>query len=268
VKLLQAFFDFYLKSSIHVALMVLCMFEITRIEWGAPIVLSEQLFVFLASLAAYNFVKYSNLIRVKFNRKSKRFITIVLMSFLSLLAAAYFLFFFSQSKMYVVLVATLLLLLYVVPLNSSSSNLRTVGGVKIHIVALCWTLITGVLPLIDEVDIIEISFWLILIQRYLWIILALLPFEIADFSTDDKALSTLPQVLGKQKTKFLGYILAILVVSIAFKGFEKVVWCYLVMMLLYVFFLGRSSEDQHPNTNAFWVEGIPFIGWLILYLPH
>ena len=41
--------------------MVLCMFEITRIEWGVPIVLSEQLFVFLASLAAYNFVKYSNL---------------------------------------------------------------------------------------------------------------------------------------------------------------------------------------------------------------
>ena len=124
------------------------------------------------------------------------------------------------------------------------------------------------LPLIDIVDPKDISFWLTLIQRYLWIILALLPFEIADFSSDDKELSTLRQVLGKRKTKFLGYILAILVVSFAFIGDKNRVLCYLFMMLFYVFFIGKSTEDQHPNTNAFWVEGIPFIGWLILYLQH
>ena len=248
--------------------MVLCMFEITEIEWGVQRILSEQLFVFFGSLSAYNFVKYSSLIRVKLNMMSKRFMTIVLMSLLSLLAAAYFLFFFSHPKQYVVLVSTLLLLLYAVPLNSSSSNLRNVGGVKIHIVALCWTLITGVLPLVDIVDPKDISFWLTLIQRYLWIILALLPFEIADFSSDDKELSTLRQVLGKRKTKFLGYILAILVVSFTFIGDKNRVLCYLFMMLFYVFFIGKSTEDQHPNTNAFWVEGIPFIGWLILYLQH
>ena len=194
--------------------------------------------------------------------------TIVLISLLSLLAAAYFLFFFSHPKQYVVLFSTLLLLLYTVPLNSSISNLRSVGGVKIHIVALCWTLITGVLPLIDIVDPKDISFWLTLIQRYLWIILALLPFEIADFSSDDKELSTLPQVLGKRKTRFLGYILAILVVSIAFVGDQNTLLCYIVMMLLYVFFIGKSTEDQYPYINAFWVEGIPFIGWLILYLQY
>jgi len=251
-----------------VALMVLCMFEITGIEWGVQRILSERLFVFLGSLSAYNFVKYSSLIRFKFNMKSKRFITIVLMSLLSLLAATYFLVFFSHPKQYVVLVATLLLFLYAVPLNSSSSNLRSVGGVKIHIVALCWTLITGVLPLIDVADPKDISFWLTLIQRYLWIIIALLPFEIADFSSDDKELSTLPQVLGKQKTKFLGYILVVLVVSIAFVGTVNAVLCYLVMMLLYAFFIVKSTEDQQPLTNVFWVEGIPFIGWLILYLQH
>lgn len=248
--------------------MVLCMFEITGIEWGVNTVLSERLFIFFGSLSAYNFVKYSSIIKVKFNMKSKRFITIVLMSLLSLLVATYFLIFFSQPKQYLVLVAILFLFLYAVPVNSSSSNLRSVGGVKIHIVALCWTLITVVLPLIDVTDPKDISFWLTLIQRYLWIILALLPFEIADFSSDDKELSTLPQVLGKRKTKFLGYILVALVVFIAFLGTVNAVLCYLVMMLLYAFFIAKSTENQHPLTNAFWVEGIPFFGWLILYLQH
>jgi K+-sensing histidine kinase KdpD len=73
---------------------------------------------------------------------------------------------------------------------------------------------------------------------------------------------------GKQKTKFLGYILVVLVVSIAFVGTVNAVLCYLVMMLLYAFFIVKSTEDQQPLTNVFWVEGIPFIGWLILYLQH
>ena len=82
-------------------------------------------------------------------------------------------------------------------------NLRNIGGVKIHIVALCWTLMTLALPIINEVTFQDSSFCLSVIKRYLWIILAILPFEIADFNSDSKTLGTLPQVLGIKKTKII-----------------------------------------------------------------
>ena len=63
MKLLKHFFDFYLRSSIHVALMILCVYEITVFEYKVDSTLYERLFIFFSSLSAYNFVKYFSFLK-------------------------------------------------------------------------------------------------------------------------------------------------------------------------------------------------------------
>lgn len=65
MKLLKQIFDFYLISSIHVALscyaLVRITFHIFHIQYDE----SMALFVFFGTIVGYNFVKYDALVRVK-----------------------------------------------------------------------------------------------------------------------------------------------------------------------------------------------------------
>ena len=242
------------------------MFEITFMEWNITSCVYERAFVFFGALSAYNFVKYSSLLNAEWRSQSSNFKMIVVLSFLSSILA---IFCFAQLSFYeqlVVFVASILLVLYTIPFGTSLDNLRSVGGVKIHIVAACWTLITLVLPLVDIMNLVEGAFWLSVVLRYLWIFLAILPFEISDSNYDSDDLGTLPQRLGIANTKRLGYFIFMVIIVGSFFRSTSIFVCYLIMMLLYVFFLATSSVNQSPYRTVFWVEAVPIIGWLILYL--
>ncbi|MDO7542438.1 MAG: hypothetical protein ACKVJM_00310 [Flavobacteriales bacterium] len=268
MKLLKQFFDFYLRSSIHVALMILCIYEITVFEHKVDSTLYERLFIFFSSLSAYNFVKYFSFLKNNPQKITNNFKGILFVSIISLICSAGLFTFFSYAEQVIISIATLFLGLYTIPINSSLMNLRNIGGVKIHIVALCWTLMTLALPIINEVTFQDSSFCLSVIKRYLWIILAILPFEIADFNSDSKTLGTLPQVLGIKKTKIIGYFIVTIILILVYFGAVEVWLCYITMMIFYLYFLSTSSLVQSAFRNLFWVEAIPFIGWLLVYLQQ
>jgi len=263
---LKPYFEFYLKSSIHVALMVLCIYEISIIEHQLLPKIELRMFVFSGTLFAYNFVKYNNLFLNKLRGSKPALKGVVVLSYLSLISSGYFFIFLNPQEQIVALIASFLFCLYIMPLYQIKINLRNIEGLKIHIVALCWTLVSLILPLINSFDFFSLSTWIFIAQRYLWIILAILPFEIFDSQTDSLELGTIPQSLGVPKTKLFGVLLAIIIVLLSFLNSSIFWFAYLLMVVLYVYFLCTTSINQSFYRNHFWVEAVPLFGLLVLYL--
>jgi hypothetical protein len=104
------------------------------------------------------------------------------------------------------------------------------------------------------------------IQRFLYVIIAMLPFEIRDMKYDSLKLSTIPQRIGVTKTKIIGVLLIVLVFVLEFFRDEfyvnKTIILAAVCLLLLVFLL-FSTKNQKQYYSSFWVEGIPIL-WAIL----
>tara|TARA_X000000368_G_scaffold345614_1_gene284773 strand:+ start:94 stop:681 length:588 start_codon:yes stop_codon:yes gene_type:complete len=160
---------------------------------------------------------------------------------------------------------TLLLgLLYCLPLPGFKINFRGFKGLKIHLVALSWVLMTVFLPLtLEGVSLKELSF-MYGFQRYLFVIAATLPFEIRDLKLDHPNLSTWPQRWGVKNTKILGFVLLILFLFL--EALFNFSYCFEITMMIAIIlmvFILISKKEQPKYFSSFWVEGIPIL-WLFL----
>ena len=100
--------------------------------------------------------------------------------------------------------------LYAIPLLpkryfiDNQKNLREIGGLKIYIIAIVWTFTTVTLPLIENKTAITTDVIITSVQRFLFVIVLMLPFEIRDLNYDSLKLATIPQKIGikKNRSKF------------------------------------------------------------------
>ena len=158
----------------------------------------------------------------------------------------------------------MLVLLYCLPLPGFRWNFRGFKGLKIHLVALSWVLTTVFLPLsIYGLGMAEFSL-AYAFQRYIFVIVATLPFEIRDMKLDDPNLSTWPQILGIKKTRWLGGLLLFLFVSLELHhSISSNFFLVLCIAILLMGFVLKSEAEQSKYFSSFWVEGIPIL-WLFL----
>lgn len=103
------------------------------------------------------------------------------------------------------LVASLLTCLYALPLLPGKRNFRSLRSCKTIIVALCWAILTVLLPLVNANLELTGSVWVLFLQRILLVLALMIPFEIRDVKYDDPRLDTLPQRYGVKGTKYIGY---------------------------------------------------------------
>ena len=104
------------------------------------------------------------------------------------------------------------------------------------------------------------------LQRYLFVLVATLPFEIRDLKLDDPKLSTWPQKLGVQKTQTLGVVLLLLFVFLeVYFFFSNHIGSALFITLLLMVLVVKSNEDQTKYFSSFWVESIPIFWAVGLY---
>lgn len=260
----QQLFTFYLKASIHVALAATALAGATMVLLplaGNGLLLA---FVFFSTVVGYNFVKYG-VEAHKYATHSRRYYKrIQHFSLLCAAAALYCLSGLSVAVWAAVGVLGLLSLLYAVPLWPGTQNLRSLGGLKIYLVALVWTGVTVALPLIAAQRAVHWQVWVLALQRFVLVLVLLLPFEIRDLPKDDRRLRTLPQVLGVKNTQRLGVVLALVVFALTFlkqefTPLEVVLRAVLSGLLVAVVLF--QNKSQSPYFVSFWVEGIP-IGWL------
>jgi hypothetical protein len=271
MKVLKQVFNFYINSSIHVALSVLSLAAITFMEFDVLIDKSFLYFVFFATITGYNFVKFFGLAKFHHRSLANWLRAIQYFSFVSFLLMCYYAFKLSFSALICVGGLAAITFFYAIPYFPKRfiikiNNLRTVEGLKVYVIALVWMVVTAILPLINADYYFNTDVFLVSFQRFVFVIVLMLPFEIRDLRYDSLKLATIPQKLGVQQTKVMGVVLLLFFVLLEFfkKEFDVTnLELVALIALLTGWFLIRSKRDQNKYYSSFWVEGVP-IFWLLL----
>ncbi|WP_306353645.1 hypothetical protein [Flavobacterium sp. '19STA2R22 D10 B1'] len=260
---LKKVFDFYIQSSIHVAVAVYALVRMTYHMFLIPQDLYMEGFAFFGTIFGYNFVKYESLFRLK-KVIRKQLQAILALSILSLLLSTYCFFKLQWDTQWVAVVFFGLTFLYTVPVFSNKQNIRNWKGVKIYIVAFCWAGVTTLLPLVNSETAITTDFFLKFGQRFLLVIILILVFEIIDSKNDDPSLMTVPQKIGVHNTKILGVLLLIPFFFLEFLRIhidQDQLWINLILVVVTALFTLCATPDRSKYYTSFWVESIP-IFWL------
>jgi len=274
VELLKRILNFYINSSIHVALAVYALTWITLIQFDLDYDQNVLYFVFFASITAYNFVKYFGISKFHHRSLAGRLKVIQVFSFIAFIAMSYYAFQLEIKTLLLLCVLGLITFLYAVPLipmryfRDSQKNLREIGGLKIYVIALVWTFTTVFLPLIDNDVTIGADEIITSVQRFLLVIVLMLPFEIRDLNYDSLKLATIPQKIGIKKTKTIGVLLLMVFFMLDYLR-NELSGVSILLTLLIVFitllFVIFSKKNQSKYYSAFWVESLPII-WLLILL--
>lgn len=277
MRVLKKIFDFYIQSSIHVALSVYSLVQMTHFMFHIPDNKPMGYFAFFGTIVGYNFVKYETLTRTQKKQMQSKLKAIVILSFLSFLGVG-FCFFQLQRITQIVSVAVFILtLLYTLPFFPNRKNARNWAGVKIYIVALCWVGVTVILPILNAEIAITADFYLKSVQRFILVFVLILIFEIIDLAKDDPHLQTVPQQIGVKQTKVLGYILLLIFCGLEFFNsnicfvinFQSsilqllLIFAIAIVIALFLFFVNEKKSKYY---TSFWVESIPIIWWLLAVL--
>ncbi|WP_040251795.1 membrane protein [Psychroserpens mesophilus] len=274
MRVLKTVFDFYINSSIHVALAIVAMTCVTYLEFNVSIDSNLLCFVGFASITGYNFVKYFGLAKFHHRSLSNKLKAIQVFSLLCFLAMCFFALRLNTASLIAILIFGAVTFLYAIPLLPNrifvdkKKKLRSISGLKIYIIALVWSGVTVCLPLINNEFEIFDDVIISAVQRFIFVVLLMLPFEIRDLNYDSLKLSTIPQRIGVRSTKVAGLLLSLVLVSLEyFKNNIHInhLLSLIGIVLVSVLFLKFSTQQQGKYYSAFWVESLP-IFWLLVLL--
>nr|WP_262902029.1 hypothetical protein [Winogradskyella vincentii] len=231
-------------------------------------------FVFFATITGYNFVKYFGVAKFHHRRLANWLKAIQLFSFIAFIALAYYAFQLLVNSKVLILLLGVITFLYAIPLLpkkyfiDDQSNLRQISGLKVYVIAIVWSLSTVVLPLIQNEIEIGADVVITSLQRFCYIIVLMLPFEIRDLNYDSLKLGTIPQRIGVKRTKIIGIFLLMLFFFLEYFKNEidsKALIILLTITFVTALFLVFSNKNQSKYYSAFWVESLP-VFWLVLFL--
>ena len=216
MRFIKQLFYFYVNSSIHVAIAAYALTWVTLLEYNLKYDKNSLYFVFFATITGYNFVKYFGVAKFHHRRLADWLKAIQLFSLIAFIILAYYAFqLLVNSKILIVLLGVITFL-YAIPLLpkkyfvDDQSNLRQISGLKVYVIAIVWSLSTVVLPIIQNEIEIGADAVVTCFQRFFYIIVLMLPFEIRDLNYDSLKLGTIPQRIGVKRTKIIGIFLLIL----------------------------------------------------------
>ena len=205
---LKTFFEFYINSSIHVALAVVSLSIISFFNFGIPVNLNLLTFIFFGTITGYNFVKYAGIAKMHHRSLATSLKLIQIFSFFCFLDLLWSLFKVDVKVLVWTAFFGIFTLLYALPVFSKKRNLRSISGIKIFIIALVWAGVTVILPVVSAKFVLMSMFLFEFLQRFLLVLVLILPFEIRDLKYDLQQLGTIPQKVGVTKTKILGFTFA------------------------------------------------------------
>ncbi|MFK7832980.1 MAG: hypothetical protein AB8B52_06870 [Winogradskyella sp.] len=275
MQVLKRLFNFYLNSSIHVAFAASALVWVTLIKLGIRFDKNLVWFVFFATITGYNFVKYFGMVKFHHRSLTGWLKAIQVFSFAAFLALCYFAFYLEVETLLLISILGLVTFFYAIPvmipkryLFDDYKNLRQIGGLKVYVIALVWMFTTVVLPLVNNDMNMNLNMVIISIQRFCFVLVLMLPFEIRDLNYDSLKLATIPQKIGIKKTKIIGVLLLMLFWMLEFlkdELSENAIISTLMITFVTTFFMVFSNKNQSKYYSAFWVESLPII-WLLILL--
>ena len=133
---LKRLFNFYVNSSIHVALSVYALTWITLLSFDLDYNESVLYFIFYASITGYNFVKYYGMAKFHHRQLANWLKLIQIVSFICFILMCYYAIQLKLNTLIFIGCFALLTLLYAVPFYPKKNNtLRNISGLKIYIIA-------------------------------------------------------------------------------------------------------------------------------------
>jgi hypothetical protein len=272
--ILKHILNFYINSSIHVALSVYALTWITLLQFGLDYDENALYFVFFATITGYNFVKYFGVAKFHHRSLAVWLKAIQVFSLIAFVALCYYVFQLQIKTLILIGILGATTFFYAIPflpkkyLLDEQQNLRQISGLKIYVIALVWTFATVVLPIVENAIEINTDVVITAVQRFCLVLVLMLPFEIRDLNFDSLKLATIPQKIGIKKTKIIGVLLLMLFMVLEFFKDElngNAVLSTLSIMFLTVLFLICSNKSQSKYYSAFLVEGLPVV-WLVILL--
>ncbi|WP_163517832.1 hypothetical protein [Gelidibacter japonicus] len=271
---LKPLIDFYINSSIHVAVAVFSMTYVTVLELGLPTDWPLFLFVFFSTITGYNFVKYFGMAKFHHRRLARWLKIIQVFSLVCFFLMLWFLWQLQPQTIVYVAVFGVVTFLYAIPFLPKryfvdrQKNLRNIGGLKVYVIALVWAGVTVLLPVLDKNGLFTLDVWLTAIQRFLLVMLLMLPFEIRDLQYDSLKLATIPQKIGIKNTKIMGVLVSMVFLMLEFFKDQlslKLILLTLAVTLITLLFIVFANKKRSNYYSSFWVESVP-IFWLVLHL--
>lgn len=257
------------------ALAVCSLILMTQHMFRIPYDAAMALFGFFGTVAGYNFVKYDEIARVRRKNTKPEVKAYAVLSFICFTGAAICFLQFRLMTQLVSFGVLALTALYTLPFFPNRRNARNWSGVKIYIVALCWTGVTVVLPLIDAGVPFSLDFILKCGQRFILVFVLVLIFEIIDLAKDDPHLQTVPQSIGVHSTKIVGIVLMLVFLGLEFLYETPDMIQFAINAILaaiVIGFLCFAHPGRHRYYTAFWAENIPMLWFLMVlaasYLPE
>jgi len=274
MRFLKRLLDFYINASIHVALAVYALSWITLKQFDISYDENVLYFIFYATITGYNFVKYFGIVKFHHRSLATWLKVIQIFSLICFLLLCYYSFKLEHKTLIYISVFAIITFLYAIPFipksmyMDSQQNLREISGVKIYVIALVWAGVTVFLPLINNDYVFDADVFITVFQRFIFVMVLMLPFEIRDLKYDSLKLSTIPQKIGVKSTKVIGVLLLVLFFFTEFFKDElsggKVVEVLIVssITLLFVVFTNKKRSSYY---SSFFVESIP-IFWLLIVM--
>ena len=252
--LLKAFGNFYIYSSVHIAICAGLLTLESYVILQIVIDLNVVLFVTFSTMSVYSLHRIVGMSKVKAFDDQGRYLVIkkfrhhILIYFIiSSLAAAYCFFLLPKEKIIHLAIPGILTIAYVLPVMGSKKRLRDLPFIKIFLIAIVWTWLTLFLPT-QYKNITLIT--LLTFERILFFIAITIPFDIRDFTVDGSiGVKTLIHQLGVKKSKILSQVLLtfgmiILAFLLAQKLINLPVFGGLISTYLCCIFLIRHSDEH------------------------
>ncbi|WP_027880245.1 membrane protein [Mesoflavibacter zeaxanthinifaciens] len=274
MKIVKQLLDFYINSSIHVALAVYALSWITLLVFNLPYDENILYFNFYATITGYNFVKYFGIAKWHHRSLAKWLKVIQVFSFFSFLLMLFYAFRLEPKVIFVLIGLGLITFLYAIPFwpkqmyLDEHQNLRQISGLKVYIIAAVWAFTTVVLPILNNNQELETKVWITVLQNFVFVLALMIPFEIRDLKYDSIKLATIPQQIGVKKTKILGVLLLLFFLGLnVFKEEILIHFLYKEVIVAFVLMLFILFSTKHRNKYyaSFWVEALPIL-WLLLML--
>jgi hypothetical protein len=239
MKFLKTILDFYINTSIHVAVAVFSLIQITKLQLNIFTNSNLDYFIFFGTILGYNFLKY---FAVFWNRvfTFNKNLGIVLVSMIAIFGIIFYFFRLDFNFQLEFFKIGILILIYPI--------IRKYGLIKMVFVSFCLTLITVYVPIMNETQ-----NWIYLIQRFLVVFCLLIPLEICNLEIDSKTIKTLPKIIGIQNLKILGYFLLLVFCFLQFA------FCYLSFAFLVAIAIFFSDVNRSKYYTSFWVESLPVV---------
>lgn len=137
--------------------------------------------------------------------------------------------------------------------------IRKIPLFKVFYVGLTWALINAWL-ILPEIN------WAVFFSSWFFITALVLPFDIRDMKQDD--VTTFPQIIGVQNTKYLAYIMVFVATLISVFNLEFNYSLSLFLTSIFTFILIYFAENTNRDAYfSFWVEtcaGLPFLILILL----